>query len=268
MKSKNALVLFAYRRPEMTLNQVRRLGNCDAYTLVVILDYSDTAEYKLMSKKLRLNTSIHLILRKRNFGLKKSIEDGIDIVSRIYTNLCVVEDDMIVNHIDVCQILERIDLTDCFEVSGFPMAGGIESALPLGSSWFWGMKSESWLAYRKYQFKGIRFRNTLRFDFDFSYPFLFMLAGQIRGTVNSWAIYKHLYMQEQKLECEYIKTGFMFMENPLNGTNSDDLVDVSMLGDDWRKNLLLLSKSTFKIKNTIKWLVGFIYLLRRGYITG
>lgn len=174
---------------------------------------------------------------------------------------------MIVSSRDVLKVFERISFSNNFEVSGFPMKRGSEIILPIGSSWFWGMKSESWRNFRDFRFNGLQLTRIIEFDIDFNYPFLFMLAGQIRGKVDSWAIYKHCYMHEKRLKCEYVKTDFMFMSNPHNGTNSDDFIDVTILGEDWKRNLLVLSKSEWRFKNVLKCLVGLMFLSFRGLIT-
>lgn len=148
--------------------------------------------------------SVKIVERDQNFGLEKSIIDGVTSVVNQYGSVIVLEDDLVTSPffleymnsalslykdvLDVCQIMgysyfEKYRDVFCLDELIF-----IRGADCLG----WGTWSDRWALFNpdaNWLYNQIAVRG-LGYDFNVnnSYNYCKMLKLQSEGTINSWAI--------------------------------------------------------------------------------
>lgn len=144
--------------------------------------------------------SVRIIRRDYNYGLAKSIIDGVSHALNLYEKVIVLEDDLVVSEHFLKYMNEALDL---YEES--PLVASIhgyvypvnkplpETFFLLGSDcWGWGVWRRSWNVFNadgKYLLNQLRVRQLVnKFNFDGAYPFSRMLENQTLGKNNSWAI--------------------------------------------------------------------------------
>lgn len=204
------LVLFVYNRLDHTTQTIKALQKNKLADESELFIYSDAAKHEADAKKVDeirkyINSikgfkKINIILREDNFGLAKSIIDGVtDIVNR-YGKIIVLEDDLVTSPFFLQFMNNALDTyeknTDIASVSAymFPVSFPKNEFyfLPFISSWGWATWKDSWKLFEKDGKKllnEIKQENRLQaFNLDNSYPYTKMLKNQIKGKNNSWAI--------------------------------------------------------------------------------
>lgn len=204
------ILLFVYNRPAhvkravTSLQQNKLAAESD---LFIYSDYAKDEENTEAVKEVReyIHTvegfkSITLIERKENWGLAKSIIDGVTTQVGKYGRVIVLEDDLVVapyflqfmndaletykdepkvGHIQACDFTQDSALPDTFLVKWT-------------GSWGWATWDRAWKYFNpdgKALLKELEERKlTYRFDFNGKYGYTRMLRRQIEGKNNSWAI--------------------------------------------------------------------------------
>ena len=204
------ILLFVYNRPEHVQQTVRAL---QANTLAAESDlfiYSDAAkdesgkdavnEVRTFIRQIKGFKTITLIEREKNWGLARSIIDGVTTQVNRYGKVIVLEDDLItaphflrfmndaletykdeprVGHIQACDFTQDPSLPDTFLIKWT-------------GSWGWGTWARAWKYFnpdgQALLDELISRHLTHTFDFNGKYGYTRMLRRQIEGKNNSWAI--------------------------------------------------------------------------------
>ena len=204
------ILLFVYNRPEHVQQTVRAL---QANTLAAESDlfiYSDAAkdesgkdavnEVRTFIRQIKGFKTITLIEREKNWGLARSIIDGVTTQVNRYGKVIVLEDDLItaphflrfmndaletykdeprVGHIQACDFTQDPSLPDTFFIKWT-------------GSWGWGTWARAWKYFnpdgQALLDELISRHLTHTFDFNGKYGYTRMLRRQIEGKNNSWAI--------------------------------------------------------------------------------
>jgi hypothetical protein len=144
--------------------------------------------------------NITIIERNENWGLARSIIDGVSTQVNRYSKVIVLEDDLVVaphflqfmndaleaykdeskvGHIQACDFTQDPTLPDTFLIKWT-------------GSWGWGTWDRAWKHFNpngKALLQELETRKlTYTFDFDGKYGYTRMLRRQIEGKNNSWAI--------------------------------------------------------------------------------
>lgn len=144
--------------------------------------------------------SVTIIEREQNWGLARSIIDGVTTQVNRFGRVIVMEDDLIaapyflqfmndaletykdeprVGHIQGCDFTQDTSLPDTFLIKWT-------------GSWGWATWDRAWKLFNpdgKELLRQLEERNlTRRFDFNGTYGYTRMLRRQIEGKNNSWAI--------------------------------------------------------------------------------
>ena len=207
---KSPVALFAYRRPEHLRRVVESLKENSEASETDLFIYCDAAR----SSRDRANVeavrayaitvsgfrTITVIKRDKNYGLSKSITEGVTSLCNKYGRVAVVEDDVIVSKyflkwvnaaLNKYETDDRVISVGCYV---YPSQGVIRENFFLGVTdcWGWAVWKRSW---NHYEPDGAMLLNQLvqrhlnqRFDLDGSYPYTDMLRGQINGDNDSWAV--------------------------------------------------------------------------------
>lgn len=204
------VLLFVYNRPEHVRRTVEALQHNTLAAESPLFIYSDAArdasqEQAVAEVRRFIHTvtgfaTITIIERSENWGLARSIIDGVTTQINRYGRVIVLEDDLItapyflqfmndalecykdeprVGHIQGCDFTQDPSLPDTFLIKWT-------------GSWGWATWKRAW-QYFNPDGKALlaeleRRKLTYTFDFNGKYGYTRMLRRQIEGKNNSWAI--------------------------------------------------------------------------------
>ena len=204
------ILLFVYNRPEHVRRCVDSLLANDLAAESELFVFSDAAKDEAskseVSEVRRFVRSIdgfrvvHIVERDENWGLARSIIDGVTQTLERYDRVIVLEDDLVlapyflqfmndaleiynnegrVGHIQACDFTQDSTLPDTFLIKWT-------------GSWGWATWRRAWQHFNPNGQELLdelkRRKLTRRFDFNGKYGFTRMLRRQIEGKNNSWAI--------------------------------------------------------------------------------
>jgi hypothetical protein len=204
------IILFTYARIDHTLRTVESLlqnAGSSEHDLIVYSDaprtqekQSAVAEVREYLKKIKGFRSVTIRHREYNFGLAKSIIEGVTEVLKQNEQVIVLEDDMVTSPYFLTYMndaLVRFANDDkVISVHGYvyPTAQALPEAFFLRGAdcWGWATWRRGWALFNP---NGQALLNELRrrhlikpFDFNDTYGFSKMLESQIKGLNDSWAI--------------------------------------------------------------------------------
>lgn len=215
------IVLFTYCRLTNTIETLEHLKrNIEAIDSDLII-YSDapknekavegvnkTREYIRTISGFK---SIKIIEREKNWGLAKSIVDGVTSVVNQYGRVIVLEDDISVSPYFLRYMNEGLERyegrEDIISIHGYMYPGNNdlpEAFLIKGADcWGWATWKRGWDLFN-FDAKSLLLKikechKEKEFDFNFSYPYLNMLKRQIDGSAGSWAVcwYASAFLQNK-----------------------------------------------------------------------
>lgn len=204
------ILLFVYNRPEHVLNIIGSLLKNALAAESNIFIYSDAPKSKEDENAVSLVREyvrgvkgfkdVTVIERSENWGLARSIIDGVTTQVNKYGRVIVLEDDLVVapyflqfmndaletykdepkiGHIQACDFTKDPSLPDMFLIKWT-------------GSWGWATWARAWKFFNP---NGTELLNQLKerkltrqFDFNGTYGYTRMLRRQIEGKNNSWAI--------------------------------------------------------------------------------
>jgi len=207
------IALFTYNRPEHTRRTIEALlRNSEAGEHDLII-YSDAAltsdkqssveEVRSFIKTIKGFSSVTIHHRPHNFGLAKSIIDGVSEVLLKHETIIVLEDDMVTSPHFLSYMRDGLnrysndDRVISIHAYVFPVKADLPDTffLPGADCWGWATWRRGWDIFNpdgKALLTELRRRKLLKaFDFNGAYPYSKMLEGQINGRNDSWAIRWH-----------------------------------------------------------------------------
>ena len=204
------ILLFVFNRPDHVRRTVEALQRNTLAAESILYIYSDAArtpeqnetvsEVRKYIHTINGFKEINIIEREENWGLARSIIDGVTTRVKEYGRVIVLEDDLItapyflqfmndaletykdeekVGHIQGCDFTQDPSLPDTFLIKWT-------------GSWGWATWERAWKYFNpdgKALLKELEDRKlTYTFDFNGKYGYTRMLRRQIEGKNNSWAI--------------------------------------------------------------------------------
>jgi putative methyltransferase (TIGR04325 family) len=204
------ITLFTYARPDHTQRTVEALlrnPGVDEHELIVYSDAPRTPDKAQAVAAVRdyLQTiigfrSVTIHHRPHNFGLAKSIIEGVTEVLSYYERIIVLEDDMVTSPHFLSYMNEALDRFADEErvISVHGYVYPVEQALPDAfflrgaDCWGWATWRRGWSLFNpdgQALLDELKRRNLIKsFDFNGAYGYSQMLESQIKGTNDSWAI--------------------------------------------------------------------------------
>ena len=204
------LALFAYRRPEHLQRVVESLQANPESLETDLFIYSDAAKtidaqpgveaVRSYVRTIYGFRTITIIEREKNYGLSRSITEGVTALCEKYGRVAVVEDDVVVSRYFLSWLNRALDK---YEFDNRVMSIGCyvfpnESVLPatfflnITDCWGWAVWKRSWDIYEpdgeKLLYQLMQRRLGQRFDLEGAYPYTDMLREQIAGRNDSWAV--------------------------------------------------------------------------------
>ena len=204
------VTLFVYNRPDHTRRTIEALrANALARESDLVV-YSDAPKSEAQAENVREVRkyireiegfkSLTVIERATNFGLARSIIDGVTAILNKYGRIIVLEDDMETSPYFLTYMNEALekyaDEDHVVSIHGYvyPVAQMLPEAffLPGADCWGWATWSRGWACFNadgQFLLEELKRRNLFRaFDYNGSYPFTKMLEDQLRGANDSWAV--------------------------------------------------------------------------------
>jgi GT2 family glycosyltransferase len=205
------IALFVYNRPEHTRQTVEALQRNSASANSDLFVYSDAPKNVAANAGVQLVReyvaqisgfkSVYIIERPDNFGLAKSIIDGVTQLCDQYGCVIVLEDDLATSphFIDYMNAgLDRYQDEDrVMQVAGYMFTGPLQVEedallLPFISSWGWATWQRAWKHFdpQAAGYERLKADKVLqrKFNLDGHYNYFKMLSRQQRGEVDSWAV--------------------------------------------------------------------------------
>ncbi|MBX9592554.1 MAG: glycosyltransferase [Hyphomonadaceae bacterium] len=212
------VAVFAYNRPQHLGAVLQALsGNAGAEhsKLYIFCDgarnESHEADVRAVRQVARQSSGfgkIEIIEREKNWGLARSIVEGVRDVCAVHGRVIVLEDDIVptpfflpyVNAaLDRYADAERVISIGCHTFdSGMDLPETFFLQVP--DCWGWGVWQRSWTSF---QADGADLLRQIldreaasRFDFDGTYPYTQMLKDCVAGRNQSWAVrwYAHAFL--------------------------------------------------------------------------
>jgi hypothetical protein len=207
------IILFVYNRPGHTEQTLEALHLNEYASESVLYIYSDGLKEEASEESKKNVEAVRTTIRKKqwckeviiverteNYGLAKSVIEGVSEVIIRHENVIVLEDDLITASYFLKYMNEGLQLYEddkqVYGVTGykFPSSKEIKDQtyfLPISCSWSFGTWADRWNTINfdaEVLLKKID-ANKLQKKLNFGgYPFYEMLKDQCTGRVNSWAI--------------------------------------------------------------------------------
>jgi hypothetical protein len=204
------VVLFVYSRVLHTRRTIEALRDnylADCTDLIIYSDYPKSNEVKDEVKEVREYIknvmgfkSVKIYERPYNYGLSKSIIEGITDTLKNYERVIVLEDDLVTSRYFLTFMNEGLELYKDSEkvisIHGYCFPSNKELPetffLPGADCWGWATWKKSWEIFEpdgKELLRRLDINNLAsEFDVENSYPFTEMLRSQVSGLIDSWAI--------------------------------------------------------------------------------
>lgn len=204
------IALFAYARPDhlrRTVEALKANTLASDSDLIVFSDAARTPDQEVGVAAVRAYLtnlegfrSVCIHHRPLNYGLAKSIIDGVTAVLEQFERIIVLEDDMVTSPYFLDYMNDALDryVNDdrVISIHGYvyPLKRPMPEAffLPGADCWGWGTWRRGWLLFNpdgQALLDALQDRGLVReFDFNGAYPYSTMLKDQIAGKNDSWAI--------------------------------------------------------------------------------
>lgn len=215
-KVNTPIALFAYARPEHTRRTLDALCRNNGFAESTVYAYCDGArtdkdaasvgEVRKLFRQAQANLpNLKLVERERNWGLARSVIDGVSTLTAEYGRVIVVEDDLEVAPNFLAFMNRALDQycndESVMQVSGhlFPGVSCQTTKgffLPVTTTWGWATWYRAWALFdsKATATSAVLSDNTTRQCFDLmgGYPYSSLLKRQLDGRVSSWGILWYL----------------------------------------------------------------------------
>ncbi|CAN1534956.1 Glycosyltransferase 2-like [Methylophilaceae bacterium] len=207
------IALFAYARSahtRLTIEALLKNPEAEFSDLIIYSDAARTPEKQTSVDDVRayLKTiigfrSITIYHRPYNFGLAKSIVEGVTEVLKRHDAVIVLEDDLVTSSYFLSymnQALEKYaDDSRVISIHGYvyPVKQSLPEAFFLRGAdcWGWATWRRGWRLFNpngQYLLDRLKKQGLINeFNFNGAYSFSNMLEGQVKGTNDSWAVRWH-----------------------------------------------------------------------------
>lgn len=205
------IVIFSYNRSKKIQFLIRTLlKNPESkYSKLYIFQDNFKSEFdkreiikiNLFIKKIKGFLKIKIIKRKKNFGLRKNIVDGVNRVFLIEKKAIFLEDDLTVSK-DFLRFMNKClsfyqHNKKIWSISGWNYNINFNDQndallVRYPSSWGWATWSDRWKNYRINPKKILNtwsLKKKIKFNIDNTYNFFSQIIRNNNKTLNSWAIF-------------------------------------------------------------------------------
>lgn len=205
------VALFTYNRPDHTERVLDSLADCARLEECSLHIYCDAPKTESQTQSVEASRQVvrqraarfgaTVVERDTNFGLARSVVEGVTDLCDRFGRVIVLEDDLVLNARFLDYMLQALDRyanePNVYQVSGymFPVSQPDDTDaffMPLTTTWGWATWQRAW---RIFDWNAEEAREELndpalrrRFDLNNSYPYAVMLENQLKGSTESWGI--------------------------------------------------------------------------------
>lgn len=215
------IALFVYNRPEhtrLTIDALLRNSLASQSELFVFSDAAKSslhepavAEVREFIHRISGFKTVTIVERNENWGLAKSIIDGVTGLCNEYERVIVLEDDLVVSphFLDFMNVsLLKYEAEErVMQIAGYMFPANLVMRtdalfLPFISSWGWATWKRAWVHFDASAANYALLKNDAqmihRFNLNGNYNYFRMLASQQNGKTESWAIrwYLSVFFQD------------------------------------------------------------------------
>jgi glycosyl transferase family 2 len=205
------IVLFVYNRPQHTRRTVKALAENDLSNQSDLIIFSDAAkdgdaapqveEVREYLKTITGFKSVQVVERNENWGLAKSIVQGVTDIVNQYGKVIVLEDDIITSIAFLQFMNQALDFYEqekkIWHISGwsYPIATeglGDVFLWRAMNCWGWATWADRWQHFEKNPdalIENWTSEEKKRFDLDGSGVFWSQVKANAAGKINTWAIF-------------------------------------------------------------------------------
>jgi hypothetical protein len=218
------IILFAYNRPEHTAQTIQALANnalANQSLLYIFCDGEKASASEENKKNIKLVrelaysvvgfANVSVIERVHNFGLAKSVMQGVSEVMDRHGKAIILEDDLVTSPFFLTFMNEALDKYEADErvISIHGYVYPTKEALPEtfflrgADCWGWATWKRGWdlLNPNGHELLAMIESNgwSTAFEYNNSFPYMRMLRNQIAGKISSWAIlwYASAFVQQK-----------------------------------------------------------------------
>ncbi|QFY62017.1 glycosyltransferase [Rhizobium grahamii] len=208
---KTPVAIFVFKRPQHTARMLEALARNPELAELPLFIFCDGARREDEKAAVEATRSIvrdfahpakTVVERETNSGLAASIIEAVSNLCSNHGRVIVLEDDLVVSNGFLGFMLKALDRYEndpqVMQVSGhaFPVEsfGDTDPVLflPFISSWGWATWDRAWSAFdtKAEGWQALLLDRALARSFDIGgvYPYSAMLAAQMEGRIDSWAI--------------------------------------------------------------------------------
>lgn len=223
MKSCAPIALFVYNRPSHTRRTVEALQKNDLATESDLIIFSDApktpeaapavAEVRAYLKTISGFRSVRIVERECNWGLAKSIIEGVTTVVNQYGRIIVLEDDIVTSRYFLSFMnaaLDRyIDEPRVWHISGWNVPidkAGLPEAFFIRAMYCWGWATwaDRWAHFQKAPDRLLAEWDAdkiYRFDLDGRCGFWEQVKQNALGALSTWAVFWYATLFEHNGLC-------------------------------------------------------------------
>ncbi len=202
------IALFVYNRlshTRLTVEALQKNELAGESDLIVFCDAAKTSEQTEGVREVREHIrqivgfkSVTIFERDENYGLARSIIEGVTRLCNEYGRVIVLEDDLVTTPYFLRFMNEALDMYEhedkVMQISGFTYPIGHISDetffLRLPLCWGWATWDRAWRHFRKNDDVMLKFDRKMRRDFRFkTYHFWRQLELNKKGILNTWFVY-------------------------------------------------------------------------------
>lgn len=214
MPSENSLapiILFTFNRLDHTQKTIEALKKnpLAQYSHLIVFNdapknqnqQDDVLSVRRYLKKVDGFKSIELKFKEKNMGLAQSIILGVTEIIELYGKVIVLEDDIVTSPSFLNYMNEALnfyeDKKSVWHISGWNYPINIDNLnsfffTRIMNCWGWATWKDRWNYFEKNPQKVISNftrEDITRFDFEDSEAFWYQIKANIRGKINTWAIF-------------------------------------------------------------------------------
>lgn len=246
------IVFFVYNRPEHTQQTLASLQKnilAKSSHLYVFSDgpktekdISKVNEVRRLVKKINGFRTVTIIERKSNWGLAKSIIEGVTEIINLHERVIVLEDDMVTSPMFLdfmntnLEFYQNERTVACISGYVYPIEDLPGTFFLKGADcWGWGTWKRAWDFFvpdGNILIDRLRENKLIRpFNFDHSMAYFKMLKDQVKGKNDSWAVRWYASAFTEEMYCLY--PGKSYVANiGLDGSGTH-----CSISDDYEVNL-------------------------------